>query len=63
MTERTSNLCRGRECPNRGRCKRYLLHVANPEAESVAKCPEGLWFVRAALDHPQMNHGNYPRGC
>ena len=62
MTERKANLCRGRECPNRGQCKRYLMHAANPDVPSVSKCIDGKGFERAYLDHPQMR-GTYPRGC
>ncbi len=63
MIEKTVNLCRGRECPNRGQCKWYLMHAANPEVSCISKCPDGKLFQRAQLDHPQMNHGNFPRGC
>lgn len=55
-----SEPCRGQECPNRGQCRRYLLHAANPDTPSIQKCPGGKWFERAQLDHPQMR---FPRGC
>ena len=60
--DRMSNLCRGEHCPNRLQCRRYQMYVAHPEAPSVSKCPDGKWFERNSLDHPQMR-GSYPRGC
>lgn len=58
----TDKLCRGNQCPNRAQCRWYQQHVANPEKQSISKCPEGKWFERNSLDHPQMK-GSYPRGC
>ncbi len=58
----TSKLCRGEHRPNRAQCRQYQMHVAQPEAPSVSKCPDGKWFERNKLDHPQMK-GSYPRGC
>ena len=50
----TSNLCRGENCPNRTLCLRYQMHVDNPEAPSMSKCPDQKWFERDPKNvHPQ----------
>ena len=61
-------LCRGEHCPVKKQCKWFRCYVSaiaegNVNQETEGCCINQKRFVRDKADHPQMYHGNYPRGC